>query len=126
METWIVELADEFEPEFEELAADVQDEAIAIMRLLQRFGPQLGRPHVDTLKDSKHTNMKELRFSADGGVWRIAFAFDPERRAILLVAGDKSGGSEKRFYKELIRKADLRFAAHLERSKRGGTYGKKY
>jgi hypothetical protein len=59
--------------------------------------------------------MKELRFDAAGGVWRIAFAFDPKRRAILLVAGDKSGGSEKRFYRELIRKADQRFDAHLSR-----------
>jgi hypothetical protein len=126
LKAWIVELADEFEPEFEALSADVQDEAIAVLRLLQRFGPQLGRPHVDTLKDSKHANMKELRFSADGGVWRIAFAFDPERKAILLVAGDKSGGGEKRFYRELIRRADLRFAAHLERSRRGGTRGKKH
>jgi hypothetical protein len=59
--------------------------------------------------------MKEMRFDADDGVWRIAFAFDPKRRAILLVAGDKSGGSEKRFYRELIRKADERFSAHLKR-----------
>ena len=61
--------------------------------------------------------MKELRFDAAGGVWRIAFAFDPKRRAILLVAGDKSGGSQKRFYRELIRKVDDRFDAHLNRLK---------
>src|SRR5437879_4719611 len=53
-----------------------------------------------------HANMKELRFSAADGEWRVAFAFDPKRKAMLLVAGDKSGGSEKRFYRELIRKAD--------------------
>jgi len=47
--------------------------------------------------------MKELRFKAEGGVWRIAFAFDPEQKAILLVGGDKSGGSEKRFYRQLIK-----------------------
>ncbi len=57
--------------------------------------------------------MKELRFYADHGVWRLAFAFDPERHAILLVCGDKSGVSEKRFYKELIKRADKRFASHL-------------
>ena len=62
--------------------------------------------------------MKELRFSAADGEWRLAFAFDPKRRAVLLVAGDKSGGSEKRFYRELIRKADERFDAHLVRLKR--------
>ena len=56
--------------------------------------------------------MKELRFNADNGVWRIAFAFDPKRKAILLIGGDKSGVSEKRFYKELIKKADARFDEH--------------
>ena len=53
------------------------------------------------------------------GEWRVAFAFDPRRKAILLVAGDKSGGSEKRFYRELMRKADERFDAHLARIGRG-------
>jgi hypothetical protein len=62
--------------------------------------------------------MKELRFSAAEGEWRAAFAFDPRRKAILLVAGDKSGVSEKRFYRELIRKADYRFDAHLARLRR--------
>jgi hypothetical protein len=84
-----------------------------LARLLQQFGPQLGRPRVDTLKGSRHANMKELRLSAADGEWRVAFAFDPKRSAILLVAGDKSGVSEKRFYRELIRKADERFDAHL-------------
>ncbi|WP_348270968.1 type II toxin-antitoxin system RelE/ParE family toxin [Methylobacterium sp. ARG-1] len=59
--------------------------------------------------------MKELRFEADDGVWRVAFAFDTERKAVLLVAGDKSGGSGKRFYKSLIKKADKRYRAHLKR-----------
>jgi hypothetical protein len=58
--------------------------------------------------------MKELRFDAADGVWRVAFAFDPERRAILLVGGDKSGVSSKRFYKTLNRKADDRFSDWLE------------
>ncbi len=65
--------------------------------LLEREGQSLGRPHADTLTGSKHANMKELRCNAADGVWRIAFAFDPDRQAILLVGGDKSGGSEKRF-----------------------------
>ena len=58
---------------------------------------------------------KELRFSAANGVWRVAFAFDTERKAVLLIAGDKSGGNEKRFYREPIRKADDRFDARLAR-----------
>jgi hypothetical protein len=61
--------------------------------------------------------MKELRFRAADGEWRAAFAFDPKRKAILLVAGDKSGGSEKKFYRQLIAKADQRFDAHLNRLK---------
>ena len=59
-------------------------------------------------------NMKEIRFKADGGVWRVAFAFSPERDAILLVAGDKSGSSEKTFYRRLIEKADKRYKEHLD------------
>lgn len=112
---WIVEVGDEFLPEFNELDEQVRTEILAHSRLLQQFGPHLGRPRVDTLKDSRHANMKELRFDAADGVWRVAFAFDPKRKAILLVAGDKSGVSEKKFYKRLIVKADDRFDAHLAR-----------
>jgi hypothetical protein len=118
---WDVEIGDEFEPELDALAEDVQDEILAHARLLQKYGPQLGRPRVDTLNGSRHANMKELRFNAADGVWRVAFAFDTRRHAILLVAGDKSGGSEKRFYDELIRKADKRFDAHLGRLKKERT-----
>jgi hypothetical protein len=77
----------------------------------------LGRPYVDTLAGSKHGNMKELRFLVANGVWRVAFAFDPVRRAILLVAGDKSGVAQKRFYTRLVRTADQRFTEHLKRLK---------
>ena len=106
-------MADEFEPEFRALHEDVRTEVLALSIVLQQFGPQLGRPRVDTLKGSRHANMKELRFRAADGEWRVAFAFDRRRSAILLVAGDKSGGSQKRFYRELIKKADARFGAHL-------------
>ena len=115
---WVVEIGEEFEPEFDELHEQVQTEILALARLLQQFGPQLKRPRADTLNGSRHANMKELRFIAADGEWRVAFAFDTKRKAILLVAGDKSGGSEKRFYRELIRKADGRFDAHLARLKK--------
>jgi hypothetical protein len=114
MTRWTVEIGDEFEPEFNELHDDVRTEVLALSRVLQQFGPQLGRPRVDTLNGSRHANMKELRFSAADGEWRVAFAFDPKRKAILLVAGDKSGVSEKKFYRQLIAKADDRFDAHLD------------
>jgi hypothetical protein len=116
---WIVEIGNEFEPEFDGLDEEVQTEILALSRLLQHFGPQLGRPRVDTLKGSRHANMKELGFTAADGEWRVAFAFDTKRKAILLVAGDKSGVSAKQFYRELIRKADDRFDAHLARLRRG-------
>ena len=74
---------------------------------------RLSRPHCDTLKGSKHKNMKELRFSVLDGEWRVAFAFDPQRCAILLVGGSKSGMSKTKFYKWLIRVADERFDGHL-------------
>ena len=112
---WAVEISKEFEREFDEFPEEVQDEILAHAGLIEQFGPQLGRPRVDTLNGSRHSNMKEMRFDAAGGVWRLAFAFDPRRAATLLVAADKSGGSEKRFYRELIRKADDRFDAHLAR-----------
>lgn len=112
---WKVAFGDEFDKEFEELPEAVQDELLASAKLLVTYGPALGRPHADTLNASSFANMKELRFEADKGVWRVAFAFDPERKAILLVAGDKSGGSQKRFYKALIAKADKRYQAHLDR-----------
>lgn len=112
---WIVEFCDEFEPEFNDLVDEVQDELLAHARLLAEFGPTLGRPRVDTLNDSRHANMKELRFDAANGVWRVAFAFDPRRRAVVLIAGNKAGKAERQFYKRLIAKADKRFDAHLAR-----------
>jgi hypothetical protein len=111
---WSVVLHDQFEEEFDKLPQAVQDELLARAKVLEAFGPELGRPKVDTLTGSRHANMKELRFDADGGVWRVAFAFDSRRMAILLVAGDKSGTSQKRFYRLLIKKADERFDSHIE------------
>jgi len=63
--------------------------------------------------------MKKLRFDAADGVWRVAYAFDPSRQAILLIAGDKSGESSKRFYRQLIARADARFDDHLSRLSKG-------
>ena len=113
--SWAVAFHSELVPEFRDLHGQVQDEVYAIGRLLEQLGPQSGRPQVDTLNGSRHANMKEMRFSAAGGEWRVAFAFDPVRRAVLLVAGDKSGGSQRRFYRALIAKADERFDRHLAR-----------
>ncbi len=114
MDEWSVELCDAFEPEFDKLREAVQDELLAHAQLLEQFGPSLGRPWADTLNGSAFSNMKELRFRVGGEVWRVAFAFDPKRNAILLVAGDKAGQDQKRFYKKLLKLADKRYSGHLQ------------
>ena len=111
--TWTIKFEQEFDDELEEMDPEWQDTLLAHLGALEEFGPQLGRPLVDTLNDSAHPNMKELRFKHDGGVWRVAFAFDPERKGIVLVAGDKRGADQKKFYKQLIATADRRFTNHL-------------
>lgn len=110
---WKIEFHPAFEKELLDLSEAVLEEILAGTKILAAFGPNLGRPNVDTLKNSKYPNMKEYRCNADGGAWRVAFAFDPERKAIFLVAGDKSGINEKRFYKRLIATADMRYDQHL-------------
>ncbi|MEM7072249.1 MAG: type II toxin-antitoxin system RelE/ParE family toxin [Pseudomonadota bacterium] len=115
---WEILFHDEFEQEFDKFGTIMRKRLVVMAGLLERHGPNLGRPYADHLHGSKHTNMKELRFEADGGVWRVAFVFDPERKAILLIAGDKRGINQKRFYKHLIREADERFDRHLAKQKR--------
>lgn len=110
---WLVLFHDDFEAELMELHEDLQDELLAHATLLAEFGPNLGRPTVDTLKGSTHTNMKEMRFGWKGEVWRVAFAFDPRRQVVLLVGGDKSGADQRRFYRRLISVADARYDDHL-------------
>jgi hypothetical protein len=111
---WTVIHHPAFDAEFEALPHLVRLELLAATGLLENIGPMLGRPHADTLSGSRFANMKELRFTVEGGVWRVAFAFDPDRKGIILVAGDKAGKAQARFYKSLISKADKRFADHLE------------
>jgi hypothetical protein len=110
---WMVLFHPAFDAEFTELPDTIQDELLKRLRVLAEFGPALGRPNVDTLDGSSFPNMKELRFRLDG-LWRFAFAFDPHRQAIVLVGGNKEGVRQSAFYKELIRTADERFAAHVK------------
>lgn len=111
---WETSLDASFVPEFRRFPQAVQDGVLASARMLQKLGPILGRPYVDTLKGSAYPNMKELRFGVDKGVWRVAFAFDPERKAILFCAGNKAGQDQQKFYKKLIALADQRFKDHLD------------
>ena len=110
---WAVEFHDEFAAEVRQLPQTVREKLKAAATILSEDGPLLGRPQADSLKGSRHANMKELRFDADGGVWRVAYAFDPERKAILLAGGDKRASAQIRFYRNLIRMADERYDQHL-------------
>jgi hypothetical protein len=96
-----------------QLPEAVQDRLDEVILAIEEHGPDLGRPLIDTLNDSRHRNMKEIRFR-ESGVWRFAFAFDQEREAVVLVGGNKDGANQKRFYKALIRVADTRFDDWLE------------
>jgi len=109
---WDVVFDAVFQSEFDEYDEAVQDKILTRAGLLQQFGPNLPRPYADTLAGSKFTNMKELRAPVGKQVWRIAYAFDPDRRAILLCAGNKEGGNSKKFYAELIATADERFGKY--------------
>jgi hypothetical protein len=116
---WVVATTDDFDEWFASLDQKSQAEVMAKVDLLKLLGPRLARPHADTLNGSRHANMKELRADTSDKVMRIAFAFDPNRAAILLVAGDKTGVNQKRFYKQLIAKADELYDAHLVRVRAG-------
>lgn len=115
---WNVATTDEFDRWFAGLDGDEQIAIDSVIRLLRTFGPQLSRPHADTLKGSRHSNMKELRTGTPTAVLRIAFAFDPNRSAILLMGGNKTGVNQRRFYKRLIELADDLFDSHLDTIRR--------
>lgn len=117
---WTIQFEEAFETEYAQMDTALQEALLSHLVLLENLGPQLGRPRADTLNGSQHPNMKELRFNHDGGVWRVAYAFDVERAGIVLVAGDKSGANQKRFYKQLIAIADQRFTDHQDRLKQQG------
>ena len=89
MKTWTVRFHGEFKAEFDTFDQEVKNELLAEAVFVERDGPEAKRPHVDTLNGSRYARMKELRFEAADGEWRAAFAFDPKREAILLVAADK-------------------------------------
>ena len=99
-----------------EVDAAAREDIRAVLLVLQELGPRLGRPLADTLKGSRHSNMKELRVHSNGRPFRILYAFDPRRTAVLLVGGNKSG--RKRFYKRMINLADQLFDVHLEALRR--------
>lgn len=112
---WTLLYLTEYENWRDDQEEDLQDEAAAQLEVLKQFGPTLGRPRVDTLKDSKLANLKELRFFFKGAPIRILFAFDPKQQGVIILAGDKTG--DKRWYKTNIPMAEKLYAEHLEKQK---------
>lgn len=109
---WRIVFDPDFRVWFYQQEQGFQDDAFAVLTVLAEFGPNLGRPRVDTLENSDFKNMKEIRIQYQGDPWRILFAFDPKRQAVLLVGGNKVGN--KRWYKENIPIADKRYQKYLE------------
>ena len=107
---WEVEYTDQFGEWWDNLAEEEQEAVTAAVNVLQRGGPNLGRPLVDTIKQSRHKNMKELIPPASD--IRVLFAFDPRRAAILLIGGDKSG-EWNTWYDRMVPVADDLFDEHL-------------
>ena len=103
---WNVYSTEEYLGWFSKLSGFDKEEINYKVRLLEEFGPQLGRPHADTLKGSKVKNLKELRIKTNKHVYRIAYYFDTRRNGLLLTAGDKKGRDEDLFYKDLIKEAE--------------------
>lgn len=114
---WETERTVEFEEWWETLTALEQRQVISSIRVLRESGPNTGRPFADSVSGSKHPNMKELRAN---DTIRVFFAFDPRRVAILLIGGDKAGKT-KRFYRQIVTRADKIYDAHLRRITKGAS-----
>jgi len=102
---WNVFTTEEYLTWFSNLSEYDKEEINYKVHLLEEFGPNLSRPHADTLKGSKIKNLKELRIKTNKHVYRIAYYFDKRRNGILLTGGDKKGKDEKLFYMNLLKDA---------------------
>jgi|SRR5258706_11383262 len=111
---WEISWTDEFAQWIisQEVDAAAREDIRAGLLLLRELGPGLGRPLADTLRGSKHSNMKELRIQSNRRPFRIFYAFDPRRHAVLLVGGNKQG--DNRFYKVYVPLADKLFDSYLK------------
>lgn len=112
---WTVEVSDEFATWYRALTDEEHESVNFSVDLLEELGPSLGRPHVDSVRESRHANMKELRVQHRGIPYRILFAFDPRRSAYLILGGNKTGDED--WYKVNIKKADEIYDKHLREIK---------
>ena len=115
---WEIEYTDEFELWWEGLADTEQQPVAAVVGLLADHGPQLGYPHSSSIATSRHGHMRELRIQHHGRPYRVLYAFDPRRAAMLLIGGDKT--ANERWYEEFVPIADRLYDAHLASLKREG------
>jgi hypothetical protein len=115
---WIVEYTDEFGAWWGRLMAEEQEDINAVVILLQRLGPALRFPYTSSIGSSRHSHMRELRIQHAGRPYRVLYAFDPRRTAILLIGGDKTGND--RWYDTYVPVADRLYDEHLEQLRREG------
>ena len=113
-----VEYTDEFRDWWDTLSEPEQDDVAATVELLEDKGPTLPFPYSSGIDDSKHSHMRELRIQHAGKPYRVLYAFDPRRTAILLIGGDKTGND--RWYKEFVPIADALYDQHVEELKKEG------
>ena len=122
---WTVVTVETFDSWFLALSEHEQTDVLAYIKLLEIKGANLGRPYVDTVKGANHIkHLKELRVQHKGTPYRVFFAFDPKRQAVLLCGGDKTGN--KRFYKKMIPIAEKAFLQYLSESSNEARHGKTF
>jgi hypothetical protein len=116
--SWEVEYTDEFEDWWEKLDEAEQESIDASARLLEQLGPDLRYPHSSGVETSRHGHMRELRVQHQGRPYRVLYAFDPRRTAILLIGGDKTGN--KRWYEQFVPLADKLYDEHIDTLRKEG------
>jgi len=115
---WEVEYSDTFGAWWGGLNGDEQESVAAHVGLLEEKGPHLGAPHSSDIKTSKHGHMRELRIQHQGDPYRVLYAFDPLRNAILLLGGNKAG--DDRWYEKNVPVADKLYDEHLKQLRKEG------
>ena len=115
---WEVEFTDEFARWWHTLDGEEQDAIDVVVGLLEEKGPQLPFPQSSKISSSRHSHLRELRIQYRGEPYRILYAFDPRRVALLLVGGSKTG--DERWYEKHVPTADALYDEHLEELRREG------
>lgn len=115
---WDIEYTDEFGDWWARLSSPARESVVAVVGLLEIEGPHLKYPYASGIHQSRHEHMRELRVQHAGRPYRILYAFDPRRSAILLIGGDKTGND--RWYDSYIPIADRLYDEHLLALKKEG------